>query len=340
MMIIIFLAKQGILSVHSQGILAEVIGSQTEKINSSGQLSADHYCCRSLDHNSRSDIFIGNSSLIQPIGNLFDHSLDLIHLFLRADHGKHNSQISICTCPENSPQLSLEHFFAVQTKPDSSVTHDGIGLIRNIQICSLLICSQICSTDHCQPVTHSLCNLFICMKQLVLSGIILPAQILKFTSQKSNSRCSVIQYTVQVIHISDIGIYFNSHTIPGKIRFFPELQKLLSFLQICLSADFIFLLDLFVRMNIQRACITVHDGQLSVPLRICINFHQSRNIHGFCKNGSMGNIRAMMSYNGQYFLLVHLHQLCRSNTFCYNDHRFLPQIDPGRNPSQNPDKPF
>ena len=196
MMVIVFISQQRILSVHRKRILTQVIRSQTEEIHSSGKFPADHYCSRCFDHNARPDIFIWNSFLLQPLDNFPDNRLDLIHLFLRSDHRIHQRQISISTCPENRTKLCLKHPLSVKAETDSSVSHDWIRLIRNVQVFCLFISSQVCSTDHCQPVTHRLCNFLICQKQFILTRIILSSKILKLTSQKPNSCSAIIKNTV------------------------------------------------------------------------------------------------------------------------------------------------
>ena len=265
-MVIIFVSQQWILPVHCQRILTQVVRSQTQEIYSSGKFTADHDCCRCFNHNSCFYVFIRNSFLVQSLNHFLNDRLDLIHFFFRSDHRIHQCQISIRTSSEYRTKLSLKHSFPVQTETDSTVSHDRIRFIRNVQIGSLFICSQICGTDHGKTVAHGFCNLFICQKQLILSRIILSSEVLKFTAQKSDSGCTVVKDAVQVIHVSDVRINLDPPAVLCHIRLFSQLQKFFSFFHIRLPANLIFFSHFFIRVDVQASCISVYDCLLPIPL--------------------------------------------------------------------------
>ena len=210
--------------------------------------------------------FIWNSFLLQPLDNFPDNRLDLIHLFLRSDHRIHQRQISISTCPENRTKLCLKHPLSVKAETDSSVSHDWIRLIRNVQVFCLFISSQVCSTDHCQPVTHRLRNFLICQKQFILTRIILSSKILKLTSQKPNSCSAIIKNTV-LNHPCFRYWHRFSILLPSFVTSGSSLnfQEFFPFFHIGLPADLIFFSYFFIRINIQTSCISVHNPLLSIP---------------------------------------------------------------------------
>ena len=220
-MVIVFVFQKKILPVHSQGILGQVIGSETQKIHTFSQFFTDHNCSRCFDHESGTDIFVGNILLIQAFFYLLDQFFDLIQFFLRCDHRIHQTDVSIGTCPVNGTKLGFEHFFPVKAKSDTAVSHHRIDFIRDGHIFCLPICTHIYGTDHNRTAFHILRYLLISTEQFVLSWIIFSSKILEFTAQKTNPGSSVIQHTVQVVHISDIGIDFNFSAIFCDIRFSP-----------------------------------------------------------------------------------------------------------------------
>ena len=213
MMVVVFILKKKILPVHSQGILGQVIGSETQKIHTFSQFFTDHNCSRCFDHDSGTDIFVGNILLIQAFFYLLDQFFDLIQFFLRCDHRIHQTDVSIGTCPVNGTKLGFEHFFPVKAKSDTAVSHHRIDFIRDGHIFCLPVCTQIYGTDHNRTAFHILRYLLISTEQLVLSWIIFSSKILKFTSEKSDTCGSIIKNRIQIIQISDIGQKFDLFSI-------------------------------------------------------------------------------------------------------------------------------
>ena len=213
MMVVVFILKKKILPVHSQGILGQVIGSETQKIHTFSQFFTDHNRSRCLDHDPGTDIFVGNVLLIQAFFDLLDQLLDLIQFFLRRDHRIHQTDISIGTCTVNGAKLGLEHFFPVKAETDPPVSHHRIDLIRDCHIFCLPVRPQIYGTDHNRTAFHFFRHFLISPEQLVLSRIIFSSKILKFTSEKSDTCGSIIKNRIQIIQISDIGQKFDLFSI-------------------------------------------------------------------------------------------------------------------------------
>ena len=212
-MVIVLVLQERILTVHRQRILCKIIRSDAQKIYSDCKFTADHNCCRCLDHDSCHDILKWNIFLAQAFLHFPDNLLNLIHFFFGIDHWKHHREIAVSTGTIDCAKLCLKHSSSIQTETDSAVTHDRIGLLRDVQIRCLLICAKICSTNHSQSFSHRLSHFLIRTEQLVFSRIILTTEVLEFTSKKSDTLRTVIKYAAQVTHVADICIKSNLSSI-------------------------------------------------------------------------------------------------------------------------------
>ena len=237
--------------------------------------------------------------MLQSLFYLIDNPFNFIQFLLRTEHRIHNSQISKRTGTINCAKLCLEHFSAVQTQTDSSVSHNRINFIRDIHIICFFICTKICSPNHDQPVSHGFRNFLVGKKQFIFPWVIFPAKILEFTSQKPDSLCSVKQHIIQIVQTPCICIKLHLSAIQGLIFGLSQSQQFLPLLQILFLTDFIFFFQFFIRMHIQCPCISVYNCLRSIPVFSRFNVYQCRDSHCFCHNGSMGIAGTLVCHNGK-----------------------------------------
>ena len=245
---------------------------------------ANHDCCRCLDHDSCHDLFKWNVFFAQSFFYFLNDLPYLIHFFFRIDHREHHCEITIRTGTINCTKLCFKHSSSVKTETNPTVAHDRIGFLRNVQVRSLLVCSEIRSTDHRKSLTHCLCYFFICTEKFIFSRIIFSSKILELTSQKPNSLGAIKKDTAQITHISNIGIKTNIAAILCFIFLCLQFQKFLSLSSIRFQTNLIFFLDFRIRVKIKSSCITIYDCCLSIPLIISCNIDQSWNFHCFRHN--------------------------------------------------------
>ena len=171
MMRIIELLQILILTVYSQGVLCQIIGSDGEEIHLPCKLPAHHHCCRCLYHDSllRLPIF----DFLRPELSLYFlcDFFDASH-FLRTDnHGIHDCQSSKGGSTIQGPKLCLKNLGTFETNADSSAPQSRILLLLQPKILTLFIGADVQGTNNSCFSRHGLSYLFIDCKLFVLCRI-------------------------------------------------------------------------------------------------------------------------------------------------------------------------
>ena len=128
-----------------------------------------------------------NLLLIKTLHDLLDNLFNFMDFFQRSNHRIHDSQISKRAGAVNGAKLRFKHFTPLQADTNSSVSHCRIFFVRQIHVFRLLICSDIQCTDNHKLLPHNGSNFSIGAEKFRLSRIVFSAQILKLTSQKTDT---------------------------------------------------------------------------------------------------------------------------------------------------------
>ena len=268
-----------ILTVNSQRILRQIVGSDAEEIYFLRQKIADHHRCRRLDHNSLLNLTHRKFSVLQfPahfIQNLFASS-DLIH---RNDHRIHDPDISIGTGSEDRTKLDAEDFFPVQADPDRTVSHCRIVLMIQMEIVRLLVRADVQRTDNDFPARHILNDCPIRLKLFFLCRVIRFSQIQKFAPKQTDPRRIICQSLCSVFNASDIRIQTNVLSVQRHVLFALQFLQQFSPSLILPLLLLIILQCLLIRVQNQRGVHTVDNRNSALQMFVHGNSHQRRNIH-------------------------------------------------------------
>ena len=98
-----------VLPVHCQGVLGQVVGSNTEKIHLLGEFPADHHRRRCLNHNALLWNSKRNPLLQKSLCGFLHCFLNLFHFFFCGNHGIQHCQISKHRRTQKCPQLGLKN---------------------------------------------------------------------------------------------------------------------------------------------------------------------------------------------------------------------------------------
>ena len=207
MMRIIEPVKFLILTVYSQCILGQIVGSDTEEIHFLCQIIADDHRSRSLDHNALFHIIlVWCAFCLQLFFYLFDDLFNLPHFFYRSDHRVHDRDIAIYRSPEKRSQLGLKDFRLGQADTDSSVSQSRIVFLSQSQIICLFISADVQCTDDHLFAGHCLGYLFVNLKLLFLAWKFISAYIQELTSEQADTSGIIFQNVSHVSHTADIGV--------------------------------------------------------------------------------------------------------------------------------------
>ena len=224
MMGIIDIIQLCILTVNSQCILGQIIGSDTEEINLFCKKITDHNSCRSLDHDTLLHVITERDPLFLKLCFYFCYnSLDLLHLSYRDDHRIHDGNISEHACAEKCSQLCLKYFRTVQTDTDRTISHCRVFLMRHIEIIDLLVRSDIQSTNDNFFAGHILSYGLVNLELLFLCRIVFFFQVYEFTSEKSDAFRIIGKYIRNITCTSDVGIKVELTTTLGNSFFTFQL---------------------------------------------------------------------------------------------------------------------
>ena len=83
-----------ILTVNRQGILSQIIGSNTEKVYFFGKIIGNHDCCRGFNHHTHFHILIGDALFGELFFHIGDDFLCFLYFPKRGNHRQHNGDIS------------------------------------------------------------------------------------------------------------------------------------------------------------------------------------------------------------------------------------------------------
>ena len=208
-----------VLAVDREGVLTEVVRSDTEEINLFCQLIADDGSRRGLDHDTLLWISVLNALLSERSFYFLHNRFDLANLADTCDHWIHNGNFSICACAEQRAKLCLEDLRPRQADADRTAAKCRVLLFFHLEIIALFIGTDIEGTDDDAFSRHRLCCLFVDTELLLLCWIVILLKIDKLASEQADAARVVLHDSRKVFDVSDISIQQNFLSIQCNIFF-------------------------------------------------------------------------------------------------------------------------
>ena len=318
---IIELIQLLILTVNSQCILCQIVGTDTEEIYHFCKSVTDDRCCRSFNHNSLLRNLVLNLLCFQLLFNLCHDLIDFLYFLSGSDHGIHNRQISIYCCSQKSTKLCLEDFRLLQADTDCTITHSRIIFISQIKVIYLLVCSDIQCTDDHLLACHHLYRLLIGLELFLLCREIISAQIQEFTSEKADSSCIIFHNIADISNTSDISINVDLMAIQSHVFLTLKFLEQSEFL--CFFRHFLCCLCFhsLIRLKDHSALESIYNCFHSCVKLFQIHIHtdQRWNIHHTCKNCCMGIGGTVNCHKCQDLVFIHLYRFTRAQIICHDD---------------------
>ena len=312
MMGIVELAQLGILTVHRQCVLSQVIGTHREEVCLLSQLLRLNSCCGCLYHDSDGHILNGMTFVSQFLGKLLTELSGSADLPDRSDHGEHNAEVAVCTGPQNGAQLRPEDFILTgQADSQASQAQRRIFFLLQSHVGHLLISSNVQGTHNNRTVAHNLANLLICLKQLVLGRQGIPAQIEELTAHQAYAFTVRCHCRLGILRTADVCTQQNLLAgLADRLFASVNLQRL------AVCCGFVPLLcqhlhGLFIRICIPDTGKAVHSQNLAVICigKLNIRLNQRGNVQSTGQNGCMAAGRTLSGHKSQNLISGQLNRL-------------------------------
>ena len=138
----------GVIAIHRQQILGQVVAADTKEINLFAALVDDKHHRRHLEHNAQRDLFIKRNLFAAQrlfgIRQLLFHPQNLLH---RGDHRDHDFQRAVRGSAQNRPQLSAEQRLILLINTHRPVAEERVVLRRNVEVGHRLVAADIHGAD-------------------------------------------------------------------------------------------------------------------------------------------------------------------------------------------------
>ena len=129
-----------ISTVHSQGVLDEIVGSDAKKICLPRQTLKHENRGGHFDHQTDRDRIVhGYTGADQLLVHPANDGSSLPELLDRGDHGQDDLHFPELGCPKNRFDLSGEEILVPQTQPDSTQSHARVRSFGSICACRLCL---------------------------------------------------------------------------------------------------------------------------------------------------------------------------------------------------------
>ena len=212
---IVELVQLGVLTVHSQGVLGQVVGADREESGFLGQLVGQNGSGRGFHHDADGHFPSFDTLIFQLLLQDGTQRFGSLQFPYGSNHGEHNLQIAVDRSTENSAQLGTEDFFPGQAEAKTAQAQSGILFLLKTQVGNLLVSADVQGTDNHGTVAHDLSNLLVSFEQLILRGQGVPAQIQEFASHQADTFAVGSYGSLGILRRADVGSQQDLFTGPG-----------------------------------------------------------------------------------------------------------------------------
>ena len=263
------------------------------------------------------------------------HRICVHHFFNGNDHGEHNADMSICTCPQKSPELCLQNLFLIQADADCPVSKERIFFLWKLKIIQAFIAADVQSPDGQLTFSQKLSRLSVYIELLFLRWKMVALHVEELTSEKSDSVNPELHGIFHVFQASHVSAYLqlsavcrNGGKSAGFFQFLLASIKLVCFL-------FIFFNYFRFRVNNNYTTGGVHDYKVTGTYRVHNSFYpdKRRDTHPSCHDRYVACHTAQLCDKSQNIFQVQLRRIRRRQIPCNQDHFFgnrikIPVTDP------------
>ena len=195
-----------VLTVKSEGVLGQVVGSDTEEINHLSKLVADDRCCRSLDHDSLFRKFVLDLLLFELCFYFCYDLIDLLYFLCGSDHRIHDGKISINSGTKKCTELCLKDIRLCQADTDRTISQSRVILVSEVEVIYLFVSTDIKGTDDNFLAGHHLYCLFVSLELLFLCREVISSKVKEFASEKTDSAGIILKNITDVTNTSDVRV--------------------------------------------------------------------------------------------------------------------------------------
>ena len=197
--------------------------------------------------------------------------------------------------------------------------------MRKFKIISLLICTNIQCTDYYLLACHSFSNLLIYSKLFIFCRIIFRTKIYELRTEQAYSTCIILQHQPQVLSVTNICIYIYMLSIDSNIILALKLFQKCFLLLLMLNYLLLLCENILIRIYINFALKAINYSFSAIHFisKRYIASDDCRYIHSLRKYRCVRICRTMNSYEGKYFVLIHLNCFRRSQVICNHYDRLI-----------------
>jgi hypothetical protein len=194
-----------IAPLGGKGILRQIVGSDTEKINLRRKDMRQQSRRRHFNHHTDIHVIGNRHTPVPQFGDGFvQDAARAPPLANIGDHGNHDSYPMTSGSTQDSAQLRFEQIGTFQTQPDGALPQKWILFARHMKIRQRLIAPHIQRADDNRPLIHQTGYGMIRLKLLILIGRRRSIKKEKFSAQQSNPVGAVRQRCTRIFEIADI----------------------------------------------------------------------------------------------------------------------------------------
>ena len=202
---IVELIQLGVLTVHRQRVLGQVVGAHGEEGGFLCQLPCQHGGGRGLHHDADRHFTGGDALLLQLLADLGAQGLGGLQLPEGGHHGEHDGQVTVGGCPVDGTELGTEDLLPGQADPQTAQTQRRVLLLLQTHVGHLLVSTDVQRPDHHGAFAHDLGYLLISFVQLILGGQGVPAQIEEFASHEAHAFGIATDGGLGILGTADVG---------------------------------------------------------------------------------------------------------------------------------------
>ena len=137
----------GMLAIHRQRVLGQIVGANREEIHQRRETVGHHRHRRNLDHDAELDF--GAFDLLAGEFTVAAQGFDFADV---GDHREHDPQRAVLGGAVERPQLGVQQILPLQQQPRTAHAEEGIFLARQIEIGHLLVAADVQRAND-QPAT-------------------------------------------------------------------------------------------------------------------------------------------------------------------------------------------
>ena len=300
--------------VDRQGILDEIVGADTEKIDFFSQGIRHDHCRGDFDHDADVNIpVVGQAIFFERFGGLIQQLLGLADLEIGGYHWKQYADAAKGRRPQDRPKLGLEHLWLFQTIPYGAQSKGRIDFLVSGVVGHRLVAVDVQGTNGDGLRRHDFDHIPVAVEQFLFAGKVRAVHVLKFRPVKPDAVPPVILHRDNFLRKLDVCHYLQPDTV-GRLRFemaLPCQDHLIVFI----LGFALFILDqrLFARVYDHHAGVAVDDDNIFVfNFRGCVyEPDDSRDLERLGHDAGMGGFAAAIRYKTHNPGQVYAAGVCR-----------------------------